>query len=143
VIGWELGGFGFVAWTTARLFDLGPRPAGVLLGALAVLWLAGSWRILRMGVYVSGYGVRVRGVVRSRTLRWTDIESFALHHVVHRFGGFELTSGATVLIERQGGRTVRTSLWAEGIDFHAQPGLFRSVYDGLRERHRTALTAAG
>lgn len=139
MVAWELGGLAFVAWTTVRLFDLGPGPSGGLLGVLGVLWLVGSWRIFRMGVYISVYGVRVRGLAGTRTMRWTDIESFTLDHVVHRVGGFELAGGATVLIDRRDGRQVKTSLWAQGIDFHARPGLFRDVYHGLRERHAAAV----
>jgi hypothetical protein len=141
VIAWELGGLGFVGWTTARLFDLGPRPAAVLAGALALVWLVGSWRILRIGVYVSGYGVRIRGLVDSRTLRWTEIESFALDEVINRLGGFELPRETTVRIRCRDGRLVNTPLWAQGIDFHSRPGVFREVYHGLRERHLAAQAA--
>jgi PH (Pleckstrin Homology) domain-containing protein len=142
VIAWELGGLAFVGWTTIRLFDLGPRPAALLAGALAVLWLLGSWRIMRIGVYLSEHGVRVRGLVGSRTLRWTQIESFALDQVVHRLGQFELPAGTTVRIRCHDGRLVKTPLWAQGIDFHARPGAFRDVYHALRERHLAALAAA-
>lgn len=141
VIGWELGGLAFAGWTTVRLFDLGPGPARLLAGALALLWLVGSWRILRIGVYVSGYGVRIRGLARSRTLRWTEIESFALAEVNHRLGGFELPRETTVRVRCRDGRVVNTPLWAQGIDFHYRPGTFREVYHGLRERHLAAQAA--
>jgi Bacterial PH domain len=142
VIAWELGGLAFAGWTTARLFDLGSDPTRVLTAALAVTWLLGSWRILRIGVYVSEYGVRIRGLARSRTLRWTEIESFALDQVVHRLGGFELPRETTVRIRCRDGRLVSTPLWAQGIDFHSRPGTFREVYQGLRERHLAAQTAS-
>jgi hypothetical protein len=45
----------------------------------------------------------------------------------------------TVLIERQTGADIPTSLWAQGVDFHRQPGAFRAVYHDLRERHAAAL----
>jgi hypothetical protein len=142
VIGWELGGLAFVGWTTVRLFDLGPRPAAVLGGALAMLWLLGCWRILRIGVYFNEYGVRVRGLLGSRTLRWSEIEFFALDEVVHRLGGFELPGGTTVRIKCRDGRRVNTPLWAQGVDFHARPGAFGKVYHALRERHLAATAAA-
>jgi hypothetical protein len=120
------------------LFDLGPRPAAVLGGALALLWLMGSWRIMRIGVYISAHGVRIRGLVASRTLRWTEIEFFTLDEVIHRLGGFELPRETTVRIRRRDGRVVRTPLWAQGIDFHSRPGAFGEVYHLLRERHLAA-----
>jgi hypothetical protein len=141
VIAWELGGLAFAGWTTAQLFDLGPGPTRVLAGALALLWLVGSWRIMRIGVYVSESGIRIRGLARSRTLRWTEIESFALDEVIHRLGGFELPRETTVRVRCRNGRVVSTPLWAQGIDFHASPGTFREVYHGLRERHLAAQTA--
>jgi Bacterial PH domain len=142
VIAWELGGLAFVGWTTVGLFDLGPRPAAAVAGTLAVLWLLGSWRILRIGVYLNEYGVRVRGLVGSRTLRWTEIEFFAIEEVVHRLGGFQLPSGNTVRIRCRDGRTVNTPLWAQGIDFHSRPRAFGEVYHALRERHLTAQAPA-
>lgn len=134
VITWELGGLVFFGWSTVRLFDLGPRTTAVLAAALAVLWLLGSWRILRIGVYVSGYGVQIRGLIASRTLRWTEIDSFALDEVVRRLGGFELPRETTVLVLLRDGRWVKTPLWAQGIDFHGRPDVFGAVYHGLRER---------
>jgi hypothetical protein len=142
VIAWELGGLAFVGWTTVRLFDLGSQPAALLWGALAALWLLGSWRILRIGVYVSDRGVRVRGLAGSRTLRWAEIDFFTLDHVVYRIGGFELPRETTVRIRCRNGRTVNTPLWAQGIDFHARPGAFGAVYHALRERHLAAQATA-
>jgi PH (Pleckstrin Homology) domain-containing protein len=141
VIAWELGGLAFVGWTTIRLFDLGPRPAALLAGALAVLWLVGSWRIIRIGVYLNEHGVRVRGLVGSRTLPWTQIESFSLDQVIHRLGQFELPAETTVRIRCRDGRLVKTPLWAQGIDFHSRPGAFRDAYHALRERHLAAQAA--
>jgi hypothetical protein len=141
IIAWELGGLALVDWTTVRLFELAPRPAAMLTAALALLWLVGSWRIARMGVYVSEYGVRTRGVIGSRTLRWTQIEHITLDQVVYRIGGLRVSSGTTVVIKCRDGVWVNTSLWVQGIDFHARPHVFREVYHGLRERHSAALAA--
>lgn len=141
VIAWELGGLAFAGWTTTRLFDLESGPAWLLAGTLGLMWLVGSWRILRIGVYVSEYGVRIRGLVSSRTLRWTEIDSFTLDQVISRFGGFELPRETTVRIRCRDGRVVSTPLWAQGIDFHSRPHAFREVLQGLRERHVAAQTA--
>jgi hypothetical protein len=144
IIGWELGGLAFVHWTTVRLFDLTSSHAWALAGILGALWLLGSFRILRMGVYVSAYGVRIRGLVGTRTLRWTEIAEFALDQPVYRipFGAVLVPAGLTVLIRRHSGEYVNTSLWAQGIDFHQRPRVFREVYGLLRERHSHALDLA-
>lgn len=131
VLGWELFGLALVDWTTVRLFDLDARTTAVLTAALAVLWAAGAVRILRMGLYVSGSGVRIRGLFASRTLRWTEIDEFVFDEARRL--------GLTVLIRHRDGRYVNTSLWAQGIDFHARPRAFREVYGLLRERHSAAL----
>jgi hypothetical protein len=47
----------------------------------------------------------------------------------------------TVLIERRDGSTVNTELWAQGVDFHSRPKVFRAVYHELRERHSAAVNA--
>ncbi|MGN9905929.1 PH domain-containing protein [Phytohabitans sp. LJ34] len=139
---WEFAALAIFGWTTAELFELrGPGVVALGLG-LTALWLLGCWRIARMGVYVSGYGVRVRGLVRSRTIAWREVEHIRLHEAAHRIGRLEIPSGMTVLIERAGGGHVPTSLWAKGVDFHDQPGVFRAVYHDLRERHAAALRPA-
>jgi hypothetical protein len=136
---WELVALGIFGWTTVGLFPL-PRLGVVVLGlALAALWGAGCWRIALMGVYVSEYGVRVRGLLRTHTMAWHDVEHIRLHEAAYRIGRFKIPSGMTVLIERQTGADVPTSLWAQGVDFHRQPGAFRAVYHDLRERHAAAL----
>ena len=50
----------------------------------------------------------------------------------------DVESGLTVLIERCDGSTVNTELWAQGVDFHSPPKVFRAVYRELRDRHLAA-----
>jgi hypothetical protein len=47
----------------------------------------------------------------------------------------------TVLIERGDGSMVNTELWAQGVDFHSRPKVFRAVYHELRDRHLAAVRA--
>jgi len=141
-VGWEFGGLALVVWSTARLFDLIASDIWVLSGLVGAVWLVGSWRILRMGVYVSGYGVQIRGLVGTRTLRWTEIDQFAIDQGTFRLGSLQVPTGMTVLIRHRSGEFVNTSLWAQGIDFHARPRLFREVYGLLVERHSAALGMA-
>lgn len=141
MIGWEVVALALLGGATENLFRLTGTAFLALALALAVGWLIGAVRIIRMGVYVSEYGVRVRGLFRTRTLAWQDVEHIRLHQASHRFGRLEIPSGMTVLIERRDGTHVQTPLWAQGIDFHRRPGLFRSVYQELRDRHALARLA--
>jgi hypothetical protein len=92
-----------------------------------------------MGVYAGADGVRIRGLLRSRTLRWHEVAHVHLHKATHRLGPWEIESGLTVLIERRDGSMVNTELWAQGVDFHSRPRLFRAVYHKLRTLHLDAL----
>jgi hypothetical protein len=141
VIGWEGVALGLLGWTSIDVFGLGYHGVRVLVSALAVAWVLGSWRILQMGAYVSPEGLQIQGLLRSRTLRWQEIAHVRLHKAAHRIGPWEIESGMTVLIERRDGTTVNTELWAQGVDFHSRPKVFRAVYHELRNRHLAAVKA--
>ncbi|MGX6605385.1 PH domain-containing protein [Micromonosporaceae bacterium Da 78-11] len=138
VIGWEAVALGLLGWTTIRQFDLTGHGIRVLAGAIAALWVVGAWRILQLGAYVSTEGLRIHGLLRSRTMGWREVAQVRLHKATHRLGPWEIESGLTVLIERRDGSTVNTELWAQGVDFHSRPKLFRAVYHELRDRHLAA-----
>jgi len=138
VIAWEAVALGLLGWSTVAHFGLSGHGVRILGGVLAVIWVVGSWRILEMGVYVGPAGLRIRGLLRSRTMRWSEIAHVRLHRHSHKIGGWELQAGMTVLIERPDGTTVNTELWAQGVDFHSRPQVFRDVYRELRERHLAA-----
>jgi len=138
IIGWEAVALGLLTWATIRQFELAGPGMRILACAFAALWVVGAWRIVEMGAYVGAEGLRIRGLLRSRTLRWQEIASVRLHSATHKVGRWEIESGMTVLIERENGTTVNTELWARGVDFHSRPKVFRAVYDELRSRHRAA-----
>ena len=139
VIGWEAVALGLLGWATVRQFDLTGHGVRVLGAVIAVVWVLGVWRILRMGAYVGGNGLVIRGLLRSRRLTWQEIAHVRLHKATHRLGPWEIESGLTVLIERRDGAMVNTELWAQGVDFHSRPGVFRAVYHELRNRHLAAV----
>jgi hypothetical protein len=138
VIGWEAVALGLLVWTSVEQFDLTRPGVRLLACAIAAAWVIGAWRILQMGVYVGVGGVRICGLLRSRSMRWQDVENVRLHRATHRLGAWEIESGMTVLIERRDGTTVNTELWAQGVDFHSRPKVFRAVYRELRDRHLAA-----
>ncbi|GAA0524406.1 hypothetical protein GCM10010172_01040 [Paractinoplanes ferrugineus] len=138
VIVWEAVALAFLAWATIQQFDLRGHGITLVGCALAAAWVVGAHRILQMGAYVGRRGLRIHGLVRSRTLSWHDIARIRLHRVTHKVGSFEIESGMTVLLDRHDGSTVNTELWAKGVDFHARPSVFRAVYQELRSRHLAA-----
>jgi hypothetical protein len=138
VIGWEAAALSLLAWATIRQFDLTGHGVKLVACALAALWVLGAHRILLMGAYVGATGLRIHGLLRSRTMRWGDVSHVRLHKATHRVGPWKIESGMTVLIERRDGRMVNTELWAQGVDFHSRPTLFRAVYQELRSRHLQA-----
>ena len=141
VIGWEAVALGLLAWASVDQFDLSRFGLRLLACAIAAAWVLGAWRILQMGAYVSAGGLRICGLLRSRTMRWDQVQNVRLHKAAHRLGRWEVESGMTVLIERRDGSTVNTELWAQGVDFHSRPKVFRAVYHELRDRHLAAVGA--
>ena len=141
VIGWEAAALGLLAWSTGRQFELTGHGTRILACALAAVWVVGAARILQMGAYVGDDGLLIRGLVRSRAMRWRDVAHVRLHRATHRLGKWKIDSGMTVLIECRDGSTVNTQLWAQGVDFHSRPSVFRAVYHELRNRHLAAVDA--
>ncbi len=140
VIAWEAVALAMLSWATVRQFDLMGHGVRVVACLLAAVWVVGAWRILQLGVYVSPEGVLIRGLLRSRVMRWREIAGVRIHRARHRLGPWEIESGNTVLLERMNGETVNTELWEKGVDFHSRPTVFRAVYQEIRNLHRTAAT---
>ncbi|MDY7085194.1 MAG: PH domain-containing protein [Actinomycetota bacterium] len=138
VIGWEAFALGLLAWSSVETFELGWHGVRLVTCALAVIWVLGAYRIMQMGAYVGPEGLRLHGLLRSRTIPWNAIAQVHLHEASHRIGPWKVPGGLTVLIERRDGSTVNTELWAQGVDFHSRPKLFRAVYHELRKRHLAA-----
>ncbi|WP_306210535.1 PH domain-containing protein [Actinoplanes sp. RD1] len=141
VIGWEAVAFGLLAWASVDLFGISGAGLHVLAMVTAAVWVVAGWRILEMGVYVRPAGLQIRGLLRSRTLRWDEIAHVRLHRHTNKIGRFEIEGGLTVLIERRDGSYVNTELFAQGIDFHRRPHVFREVYHELRDRHLAAASS--
>src|SRR5262245_28244165 len=58
------------ALTTALPGGVGATAA---LIAFVALWQVGLWRLAFIGVYVGAPGIRLRTLVRTRTIAWQDI----------------------------------------------------------------------
>ncbi|GAB7040879.1 hypothetical protein JCM9533A_47290 [Catenuloplanes niger JCM 9533] len=135
MIAWEAASITALGWTSDRLFGFDTTATVIFSLILAAAWAVGAVRIARMGVYVGDPGVRVRGLFWTRTVPWSDIHRFRMQDVTYRIGTFRIPSGLTVVIDRHDGTEIKTELWAQGVDFHSRPGLFRQVFHELRERH--------
>ncbi len=142
VIVWEAVALALLGWSTVEQFGLAGPGIRILAAGIATVWVVGGWRILRMGVYLGPAGVRIRGLLWSRTMRWEQVAHVRLHQHTRKIGGWQLQGGMTVLIERRDGTMVNTELWAQGVDFHSRPQVFRDVYRELRERHLAAVAPA-
>jgi hypothetical protein len=141
VVAWELFGLAFFGWTTERALrpSIALTPPGIVLLVLAlfVVWVLASYRILRMGVYVSDQGVRVLGLLRSRTVRWAEIERITVRETRQSIGRLQVAGGMSVQIDPHDGAPIETTLWAQGIDFAFRRDAFHAAYRELR-RHLTA-----
>lgn len=143
VVAWEAAGLAYLHWTTVRLFGL-PHDAGWLLAlTFALAWAAGSWQVLQMGMYLSADALRIRGVFRTRTVRWSTIRAAAVEDVAYRIGPYRLPAGKTVVLILQEGNRVNTAMWAQGMDFYRKPQMFRTVYSELRRRITESALGAG
>ena len=138
VIAWEAAALAFLAWVTVRQFDLSGHGLKLVACTLAAVWVIGAHRILLMGAYVGATGLRIHGLLRSRTMPWRDVANVRLHRATQRVGPWQIEAGMTVLIERRDGSMVNTELWAQGVDFHSRPRTFRAVYQALRTLHLDA-----
>ena len=138
---WELFGLGLFGWSTERVLRpswvLSPAGVSLLVLSLFAIWILGSYQILRMGVYVSDHGVRVRRILGSHTVRWSDVDRIVVQDTRHNVGGLQIKGGMSVLIEPRHGAPVETTLWAEGINFAFRRHAFHAAYRELRA-HLTA-----
>jgi Bacterial PH domain len=141
VVAWELFGLGLFGWSTAEVLrpstPLSPLGIALLVAALSAVWVIFSYRILRMGVYVSDQGVRVYRLLGSRTVRWSEVDRIMVRDTRHALGPITVSGGMSVQIEPHEGTPIETTLWAEGIDFAFRRHAFHAAHRELRA-HLTA-----
>nr|WP_180218649.1 hypothetical protein [Streptomyces albus] len=63
----------FVLFSALVVVLAGALPSGVLCAGCGVLVIVLAVRLLRAGVWVSSYGLRHAGLLRTTTLRWTEV----------------------------------------------------------------------
>jgi hypothetical protein len=136
-----------VSITAAVLFTPGPGPVLALVvayGFLALLLVLG-WRLLQVGIAVSGRGLRIRRLVRTRTLAWSQIDE--VHsRPARRFG--RDTHRQAIWVMPRGGAPVETPVQLYGEDIRGPRARYgrilrpREYADTLQLLRRRAAAAA-
>ena len=97
--------------TTAVLTVSGGTHPGILgVYAFVVVLLLVGWRVYRVGIYVSDGALRIRHLLRTRTLRWSQIDQVA-SRPARMFGRDTVRHAIWVL--PQDGRPVETPVQLE------------------------------
>jgi hypothetical protein len=108
-------------------------PARALPGALVVtlfvsLWTAGAWRMNRIGVYTSDAGVRIRTLLRTRTLPWKSVARIEDGPATSGMGGASARAlqARAIWIVPMTGSPIQTPLvyrTTQSTDFLPEPGV--------------------
>ncbi|HEX5565665.1 MAG TPA: hypothetical protein VFY14_01775 [Streptomyces sp.] len=107
----------------------------------AVLVIAYTLRLLRVGVWVSAHGIRQVGLFTTITLAWEDVTTVrTAQQPVKWLGTLRTVQGQALLIEPRGRETPRTLLTDHNADFLARPEAFDRAADVVEgwaaEHHR-------
>ncbi|GAA0941097.1 PH domain-containing protein [Virgisporangium aurantiacum] len=135
---WEGAAMVFLHRTSAELFHLDGRPADILAVVLGAFWVALCVRLARMGVFVGGGGIQIRGLVTRRTIPWRAIERITVQHVSQRVLGLTIPAGRAAVIELRDGGHIDSTLSTEGVDFKFSPKRFVQACTQLRAEHASA-----
>ncbi|MFF7373538.1 hypothetical protein [Streptomyces tricolor] len=106
---------------------------GVVLG-VGVAIVAGALRLLRMGVWVSGRGLRRTGFLVTRTVPWPRVVSVRTVQQPVRWLGLPRTVQGQALVLVLGGRPAEDTpplLTTHGLDFVGRPMAFDRAADAV------------
>ncbi|WP_432031010.1 hypothetical protein [Streptomyces sp. 1222.5] len=121
-----------IALTNAFSSDGLSSSAGVLVTGLAVI--AGSLRLLRMGVWVSGHGLRQVGFLMTRTVPWARVVSVRTVQQPVRWLGLPRTvQGQALALVRKDRRSDDTAplTTTHTLDFLGRPTAFDRAADAV------------
>jgi hypothetical protein len=96
-------------------------------------WVAGLWRLSRVGVYVGSGGLRYIGPLRTVTVPWSQVRGVRLGPLRPFGAPHFVTSYATAIwIDRSGGDPVQTMLNDKGANFLlGGRGAFQQAYEAI------------
>jgi hypothetical protein len=108
-----------------------PQGAGTCFGAAALVILL-TLRLLRVGVWVSGKGLRQAGFFATTTVRWQNVASVrTAQQPVRVLGLPRSVQGQALLITRRGGDTLRPLLTDHNADFLGRVEAFDIAADAI------------
>ncbi|GAB2629954.1 membrane protein [Streptomyces capparidis] len=107
--------------------------AGTILGCALAL-VAGTVRMLRVGIWVSDRGLRQVAPLRTVTLPWDRVAAVRTSQQPVRLLGLPRTvQGQAVLVTRSDGSVMTTLLTDHSADFLARPEAFDRAADAVEE----------
>ncbi|WP_433893120.1 hypothetical protein [Streptomyces sp. CA-111067] len=109
----------------------GVQGAGVCL-AVALLVIVGTLRLLRVGVWVSGKGLRQTGYFSTVTIPWRQVTSVrTAQQPVRVLGLPRSVQGQALLISRRGGGSLRVLMTDHNADFLGRVEAFDMAADAI------------
>ncbi|MBO8193811.1 PH domain-containing protein [Streptomyces oryzae] len=135
---WRVGGgalllllASYVLFSALIITLAGGWPSGAICAGCGVLLIALAVRMLRAGVWVSSSGLRRVGLLRTATLRWSEVVSVRTVQRPVRWLGLPRTvqGQALVLVPAGQGVSERTLLTSRNADFLSRPRAFDRAAD--------------
>jgi hypothetical protein len=109
----------------------GQAAGAAVFAGLATAMTAAALRLLRMGVWVSGEGLRQVGLLYTVTLAWQDVATVRTAQQPVRWLGLPRTlqGQALVVVRARGGAPLRAQLTTHNADFLNRPESFDRAAD--------------
>ncbi|MFF3269311.1 hypothetical protein ACFYWU_00030 [Streptomyces chrestomyceticus] len=122
----------FVLLSAVIIVAAGALPAAAVCAGIAVLIIGLAVRFLRVGVWVSAHGLRQVELLRTTTLRWSEVAAVRTAQRPVRWLGVPRTvQGQALVVERRDGSALRTLVTDHNADFLARPEAFDLAADVL------------
>lgn len=122
----------FVLLSSMIIAMAGSLPGAAVVAAIGAVMIALAVRLLRVGVWVSGNGLRQVNLLRTTTEPWSAIASVrTLQQPVRWLGLPRTVQGQALIIGRKRGEPLRTLLTDHNGDFLSRPEAFERAADVL------------
>jgi hypothetical protein len=125
----------FVLFAAVLIALTGSPSSAATVLAFALVIIAGALRLLRMGVWVSGRGVRQVGFLHTRTVPWKRVVAVRTLQQPVRWLGLPRTvqgQALTLVREDRGGQDAPPLLTTHGLDFLARAAAFDRAAGGVQ-----------
>ncbi|MFF4492130.1 hypothetical protein ACFY0F_37680 [Streptomyces sp. NPDC001544] len=124
----------FVLFAAVLIALTGSPSSAATVLAFALVIIAGALRLLRMGVWVSGRGVRQVGFLRTHTVAWERVVAVRTLQQPVRWLGLPRTvqGQALTLVRKDRGAQYAPLLTTHGLDFLARAAAFDRAAGGVQ-----------